>query len=468
MSNDAGWFDANGIYGALDGIVSPKKAEGSRLDDIISKSFELKGLDFQDVCSLCQIDSDEDCEAIFATARRIKEEIYGKRIVLFAPLYISNLCTNECLYCAFRRSNTQLTRRALDGDEIQNETRLILDQGHKRILLVAGESYPKDDGFSYVLKSIESIYATRNARGDSIRRVNANVAPLSVEQFKDLKGAGIGTYQLFQETYHQPTYANVHCSGKKADFGWRLNGMDRAMQAGIDDVGIGALLGLSDWRFELLSMIHHAQHLEKEFGVGCHTISVPRIEPAVGSDMASSPPNPVSDKDFKKIIAILRLAVPYTGIILSTRETAQMRDEAISLGVSQVSAGSCTDPGGYAADHDTSAEQFTLGDHRSLAEMVDSLGKSGFIPSFCTACYRTNRTGHDFMELAKPGAIKAKCGPNALASYLEYLQHYTQESTLSAGMHVIEDELATMPQKIRERTIGMLEKVEQGQRDVFC
>ena len=468
MSNGTGWFDRNAIFAALDKMRVSRKLDSWQLADIMDKSLELNGLSFQDLCALFQVETEEDCETLFSTARRIKEKIYGRRIVLFAPLYISNLCNNECLYCAFRRSNTLLTRRALNGEEIQNETRVILDQGHKRILLVAGEAYPKDDGFSYVIKAIESIYTTRNAQGDSIRRVNANVAPLTVERFRELKDVGIGTYQLFQETYHHLTYAAVHKAGKKSDFDWRLNGMDRAMQAGIDDVGIGVLLGLSHWRFELLALIHHAQHLEKEFGVGCHTISVPRIEPAVGSDMASAPPSPVSDKDFKKLVAILRLAVPYTGLILSTREAPQVRDEVISLGVSQISAGSCTDPGGYAADRNESAAQFTLGDHRSLAEMVDSLGNSGFIPSFCTACYRTNRTGHDFMELAKPGAIKAKCGPNALASYLEYLQHYTQESTLSAGRHLIEDELSAMPQKVRERTLGMLKKVEQGQRDVFC
>ena len=462
----ADWFDASAIYKSLE--TTSKAADKSRLVDIVSKSLELKGLDFDEVSFLCQLTSEEDCETLFAAARNIKEAIYGRRIVLFAPLYISNLCNNECLYCAFRRSNTQLTRRALARDEIQNETRIILNQGHKRILLVAGESYPREDGFSYVLKSVDAIYATRNDRGDSIRRVNANVAPLSVEQFRELKDAGIGTYQLFQETYHQPTYEKVHLSGKKADFGWRLNGMDRAMQAGIDDVGIGALLGLADWRFELLAMISHARHLEKEFGVGCHTVSVPRIEPAVGSDMASTPPSPVSDMDFKKIVAILRMAVPYTGIILSTRETAKLRDETISLGVSQISAGSCTDPGGYEADRNESAAQFTLGDHRSLAEVVACLDKSGFIPSFCTACYRTGRTGHEFMELAKPGNIKTKCGPNSLTSYLEFLMHYTPEAVCESGRKTIAAELDALPQNVRKRTAAMLEKVEKGDRDVFC
>jgi 2-iminoacetate synthase len=335
-------------------------------------------------------------------------------------------------------------------------------------MMVAGESYPKEDGFSYVIKAVEAVYAARNDRGDGIRRVNVNIAPLSVEQFRELKAAGIGTYQLFQETYHRPTYARVHVSGNKTDFDRRVGAMDRAMEAGIDDVGVGPLFGLADWRFEMLGLMAHIQHLEKEFGVGCHTISVPRIEPAVGSDLASAPPHAVSDRDFMKIVAILRLAVPYTGIIMSTRESAAMRDATLELGVSQISAGSCTDPGGYTDSRDESAAQFRLGDHRPLAEVIKDIGERGFIPSFCTACYRTGRTGHDFMDMAKPGAINSKCEPNALSTYLEYLIEYTPEGLDSPGRASIQSALTRMSRRDREKARAMLERVEQGQRDVFC
>ena len=459
------WLNEQHINSAIGHAHSPDRAQ---IDDIIAKSLELKGLSFDDVAVLCRVDSEDLLEPVFAAAKKVKEAIYGRRIVLFAPLYISNLCTNECLYCAFRRSNTQLTRRALQREEIQSETRTILDQGHKRVLMVAGESYPKEDGFSYVIKAIEAVYAAKNARGDSIRRINVNVAPLTVDQFKELKDSGIGTYQLFQETYHRPTYDQVHVSGKKKDFDWRVSAMDRAMQAGIDDVGIGPLFGLADWRFEVLAVMTHIQHLEKEFGIGCHTISVPRIEPAVGSDMASAPPHAVSDQDFKKIVAILRLAVPYTGLIMSTRENAQMREATLELGVSQISAGSCTDPGGYTDSRNESAAQFQLGDHRPLAEVIKDISERGFIPSFCTACYRTGRTGHDFMEMAKPGAIKSKCDPNALSTYLEYLIDYKPDGLSACGREAIQSALGGMSERNQAKARAMLEKVEQGQRDVFC
>jgi len=459
------WLDEQSIDAALSKASSPERAE---IDEIIAKSLELKGLSFEDVAVLCRVNTDDLLAPVFAAAKRIKEAIYGRRIVLFAPLYISNLCDNECMYCAFRRTNPHLTRRALQREEIQAETRVILDQGHKRVLLVAGEAYPKEDGFGYVLKAIEAIYATKNDRGDSIRRVNANVAPLSVEQFAALKDAGIGTYQLFQETYHRSTYGKVHLSGKKADFDWRVSAMDRAMQAGIDDVGIGPLFGLADWRFEVLALMAHVRHLEKEFGVGCHTISVPRIEPAVGSNMASCPPNAVSDQDFMKLVAILRLAVPYTGLIMSTRENAAMRHATLELGVSQISAGSCTDPGGYVNNRNESAAQFQLGDHRPLEEVIRDLSERGFIPSFCTACYRTGRTGHDFMDLAKPGAIKSKCGPNALSTYLEYLINYQPKGLSRVGRNAIQSELICMSSRDQKTAQALLDKVEQGQRDVYC
>ena len=306
-----------------------------------------------EVAVLTSVSDPELLGELFAAARDVKDAIYGSRLVLFAPLYVSNLCSNDCLYCAFRVRNKELKRRALTQAEIRREIELLVDQGHKRVLLVAGESYPKQ-GFGYVLDAIATIYQVKRGNGE-IRRVNVNVAPLSVDEFKQLKGTGIGTYQLFQETYHRDTYKAVHLGGRKRDYDWRVTAMHRAMEAGIDDVGIGVLFGLFDWRFEVLAMLQHIRELERVYGVGPHTISMPRLEPAIGSDMASNPPQPVSDVDFRKIVAILRLAVPYTGMIMSTRETANLRRETFALGVSQITAGSRTNPGGYAEDEEFDA-----------------------------------------------------------------------------------------------------------------
>jgi 2-iminoacetate synthase len=349
--------------------------------------------------------------------------------------------------------------------EIQQETEILVKQGHKRVLLVAGESYPKE-GFSYVLKAIEAVYGVKCGSGE-IRRVNVNVAPLSLEQFKELKTTGIGTYQVFQETYHHETYKKVHLGGKKADYDWRITAMDRAMEAGIDDVGIGVLFGLFDWRFEILALLQHIAHLEKTHGVGPHTLSVPRLEPAVGSDLATHPPHAVTDIDFRKIVAILRLAVPYTGIIMSTRETPNMRKETFALGVSQISAGSRTDPGGYAEGEDFSA-QFQLGDHRELDEVIRDVAELGYTPSFCTGCYRLGRTGKDFMDMAKPGDIRMHCEPNALSTFQEYLMDYASPETVVAGEKRIAELLSSMDEKAAARARELVEQVKAGKRDVFC
>jgi 2-iminoacetate synthase len=387
--------------------------------------------------------------------------------VLFAPLYISNLCSNECVYCAYRARNKELVRRALTQDEIATETRLLIEQGHKRLLLLAGESYPKEDGFGYILKAIETIYKTKSGGGE-IRRVNVNIAPLSVEQFKQLKAAKIGTYQLFQETYHRQTYAAVHQGGPKRDYDWRTTAFDRAMEAGIDDVGIGVLFGLYDWKFEVLAMLQHIRHLEAKFGVGPHTISVPRMEPAIGSTMAYHPPHRVSDNDFKKIVAIVRLTVPYTGIIMSTRENEDTRRATFELGVSQISAGSRTNPGGYAElGNQKKEEQFQSGDHRSLDEVVRDVASLGYTPSFCTACYRMGRTGADFMDLAKPGLIKEHCSPNALSSCMEYLMGYASPDTRKTGEKLVDHELATMPGNIGKTANELVGRVRKNERDVF-
>ncbi|HPB92382.1 MAG TPA: [FeFe] hydrogenase H-cluster radical SAM maturase HydG [Anaerohalosphaeraceae bacterium] len=448
-------------------MASASDKDASHVRDVLTKARQLHGLELDEVAVLTSITDPQLLHELFETARYVKETIYGRRLVLFAPLYISNLCSNECLYCAFRARSKAITRRALNQDEIRREIEILVAEGHKRTLLVAGESYPKE-GFSYILKSIETIYSVKLGNGE-IRRVNVNIAPLTSDEFRQLKDAHIGTYQLFQETYHRQTYRQVHLAGKKIDYDWRVTAMDRAMEAGIDDVGIGVLFGLCDWRFEILAMMQHIRHLEAEFGVGPHTISVPRLEPAAGSEMSIHPPRPVSDFDFRKIVAILRLAVPYTGIIMTTRENPEMRRDTFALGVSQISAGSKTNPGGYAEGKEIlNQAQFALGDHRSLDEVIYDITQLGYIPSFCTACYRLGRTGEDFMDLAKPGLIKEHCQPNALSTYLEYLLDYASPQTRQAGERLIEQALQQMDPLTRRRTEAMLQKVRTGKRDVYC
>jgi len=437
-----------------------------RVREVLAKAAELKGLNADDVATLATVSDPELIAELFDCARQVKETIYGRRLVVFAPLYISNLCRNECLYCAFRARNQEVKRRALTMEEIAQETRVLVTQGHKRVLLVAGESYPQE-GFDYVLKAIEAVYAVREGNG-SVRRINVNVAPLTVPEFRRLAEARLGTYQIFQETYHRETYAKVHVAGKKANYDWRLLALDRAMEAGIEDVGIGVLFGLADWRIELLALMQHAAHLEAAYGVGPHTISVPRLEPATGSDLAAHPPKPVSDLVFRKIVAILRLAVPYTGIIMSTRESPNLRRESFALGVSQISAGSRTNPGGYATDERLDEAQFCLGDHRSLDEVIRDVTSLGYIPSFCTGCYRMGRTGADFMDLAKPGLIRAHCDPNGLSTFIEYLEDYASDETRQVASPIIEQWLARMEPPVAERARAMMERVRGGERDVYC
>jgi len=448
-------------------IKNAKKEDKSRVREVLAKAKEEKGLTFPEVAVLMGIEDQELTQELYDAAKYVKEDIYGNRIVFFAPMYLTNFCANECVYCAFRKSNKELTRHALTEEEIIKETEILIDQGHKRVLLVAGESYP--GGIQYVLDAIDTIYSVKKDNG-SIRRMNVNLAPLSVEDFKLIHEKGIGTYQLFQETYDRDVYSKVHLRGKKSDFDWRATAIDRAMEAGIDDVGIGVLLGLADWRFDIMAMIQHAEHLETKFGVGCHTVSVPRIEPAHGSEYADAPLNPVSDEDFKKIVAILRLAVPYTGIIMSTREKAQMRRDTLALGVSQLSAGSRTNPGGYAeeAKEIFDQSQFQLGDHRSLEDVVNNLAEMGYIPSFCTACYRLGRTGDDFMELAKAGLIKKRCVPNAVGTFQEFLIDYASPETREAGEKAIEEEINKMEPEEQRVSKKICEKIRKGKRDVYC
>ena len=448
-------------------LTQGEKCDAARLRDILAKARGLGGLDDRDIAALMSVEDPVQLEDMFAAARQVKQEIYGKRLVLFAPLYVSNYCRNECVYCAFRANNKKLVRRALTQQEVAAEVRILQNQGHKRILLVAGESYPEGEGLNYILDCIDTVYATREGRGE-IRRVNVNLAPLTVEQFRQLKAHHIGTFQLFQETYHRQTYRQMHPAGVKSNYDWRVTVFDRAMTAGIDDVGVGLLFGLYNWKFEVLALMQHIRHLEAAFGVGPHTISVPRMEPACGSDLAGDPPCPVSDSDFLKLVAILRLAVPYTGIIMSTRETAEVRRASLALGVSQISAGSRTNPGGYGeAGEENIAQQFQLGDHRSLDEVIQDVAGLGYVPSFCTGCYRLGRTGKDFMDMAKPGLIKRHCSPNALSTFMEYLLDYASPETRTAGEKLIAHTLTQLDGPELAASQKLLAQVRNHQRDVY-
>lgn len=437
--------------------------------DVLKRSREAKGLTLKESASLLNITSPDLLEELFHTAREVKEKIYGNRLVLFAPLYVTNSCINNCLYCAFRKDNSLLKRKTLTIDEIKSEIEFLVRQGHKRVLLVAGE-HPKKSNLQFIHDAIDAIYSI-HLNGGNIRRVNVNTAPLSIDEFKILKSFGIGTYQCFQETYHYETYQQMHPSGPKHDYSWRLYAMDRALQAGIDDVGIGALFGLTDCKFETLALLNHAFNLDDRFGIGPHTISIPRLEPAFNAPLSHKPPFAVDDSSFKKLLAVIRLAVPYTGIILTTRERAELRREMFSLGVSQISAGSRTSPGAYKESQDImeehEMEQFQLGDHRTLDEVVKDCCVLGFLPSFCTACYRSSRTGDRFMELAKSGNIGKLCVPNAISTFDEYLIDYASDSTKKVGGDFVTKEIEKLDGVTKSKTMKMLERVESGERDVY-
>lgn len=459
-----GFVDDEKIWSLLE---MGRSVERERALAVVEKARDCQGLELAELAILLQSQEEEIIEAIYDAALYIKEAIYGRRIVFFAPLYISNVCANNCLYCAFRRDNQQLERRVLSMEEIRGEVEILLSEGHKRVLVVAGE-HPKLSGIDYLERAIATVYDTRVGNAN-IRRVNVNCAPLSVEDFKRLKACGIGTYQCFQETYHLDTYKVMHPSGPKADYLWRLHAPSRAMEAGIDDVGIGALFGLTDYRFEVMATLMHANYLDSTYGVGPHTISVPRLEPALNAPAANNPPHAVNDDDMRRIVSCLRLAVPYTGIILSTRERPEFRNELIGLGVSQISAGSRTAPGGYsqAKEHEPEAEQFFIGDARSLSEVMCQLCKDNYIPSFCTACYRSGRTGEKFMGLAKHGHIHNMCAPNALLSLKEYLLDYAQGETQAEGERVLSECVADLPPSIRQKTMEYLARIEKGERDLY-
>jgi len=432
---------------------------------ILEKAKNYKGLTHKEAAVLLLCSDEEQINEMYKIAKYIKEKIYGRRIVLFAPLYLSNYCVNNCKYCGYQHKNDSMCRRKLSQEQIRSEIIALQDMGHKRLALETGED-PVNCPIEYVLESIKTVYSTKHKNGD-IRRVNVNIAATTVENYKKLKEAGIGTYILFQETYHMPTYKKYHLSGPKSDYEYHTTAMDRAMEGGIDDVGIGVLYGLYDHVYETIGMLMEAEHLEAARGVGPHTISVPRLRPAEGVSTENYP-HMVSDDEFKKTIAVLRLAVPYTGMILSTRESAALRNEILEIGISQVSGGSCTGIGGYADDNKVSENtvQFEIDDSRSLDEVVGSLCEGGYIPSFCTACYREGRTGERFMQLAKTAQIGNVCQANALMTLKEYLMDYAGEKTRKEGLEVIARELKKIPNpKVKEIAKNNLNEIEHGKRD---
>ncbi|MCT4607020.1 MAG: [FeFe] hydrogenase H-cluster radical SAM maturase HydG [Marinisporobacter sp.] len=437
-----------------------KKASKEEISAIIKKARDCYGLSLKEAAILLQIEDENLLESLFDSARFIKDKIYGNRIVIFAPLYTSNECTNNCLYCGFRSANKELHRRTLSKEEIVAEAKAIENIGHKRVLLVCGED-PKKTHVDHITDAVGAIY-----KDVDIRRINVNAAPMSVEDFKKLKKAGIGTFQIFQETYHRETYEKMHEAGFKRDYDYRLTAIERAFEAGIDDFGIGVLLGLYDYKFDVLATLMHSEYMDEKYNVGPHTISVPRLRPALGSGLSETP-YPISDLEFKKIISVYRLTVPYTGIILSTREAASLRDELLSLGVSQISAGSKTNPGGYEED-DREATQFQTSDERSLDEMLQVVCEQGHLPSFCTACYRANRTGEVFMELAKDAHIHEFCQPNAILTFKENLVQFASDQTKEKGEKMIQKEFEKIDdEKMKEETLKRLKRIENGERDLY-
>jgi 2-iminoacetate synthase len=450
-------------------LIAGPAPSALRVKEILNKALRLRGLSLGETAELLRVDDPQATQEMLEAAGKAKLEIYGKRLVFFAPVYTGNKCVNNCTYCAFRRDNTGLRRLVLNQAQIQSEVECLLKEGHKRILLICGESNENDT--DYMVEAIRTSYAARY-NGNYVRRINLELAPTTVDNFAKLHAEKIGTYVCFQETYDPILYKEYHPSGPKANYDYRVTVFDRAMLGGINDVGLGALFGLADYRFEVLALMEHAAHLERVFGVGPHTVSVPRIEPAEGVPLSVAAPHAVSDADFKKLVAIIRLALPYTGIILSTRESEAMRTELFQYGISQISAGSRTDPGAYAEDAKGegahAGAQFSLGDHRSLDEVVSCIVGQGYIPSFCTGCYRKGRVGKDFMDLAKPGLIKQYCMPNALFTFQEYLRDFASAETRERGdeltKRMIEGiESAELAARVREG----VDQVAAGSRDIY-
>ena len=453
----------------LDSLEYAKNNKNNKklINEILEKAKKCKGISHREALILLDCELEEENEKMFKLAKEIKEKFYGKRIVMFAPLYLSNYCINGCVYCPYHMKNKHIVRKKLSQEEIKKEVIALQDLGHKRLALEAGED-PVNNPIEYILDSIKTIYSIKHKNG-AIRRVNVNIAATTVENYKKLKDAGIGTYILFQETYNKEQYEKLHPTGPKKDYAYHTEAMDRAMEAGIDDVGLGVLFGLNLYRYDFTGILMHAEHLEAKFGVGPHTISVPRICPADDinpEDFKDS----ISDELFAKIVAVLRIAVPYTGLIVSTRESQKSREKVLDLGVSQISGASSTAVGGY-ADRKLSlspenTEQFDVSDNRTLDEIVNWLLELGYIPSFCTACYREGRTGDRFMSLVKSGQIANCCQPNALMTLKEYLEDYASEETRINGEKVIEKEINNIGKEhVKSIVKERLEKIHNGERD---
>lgn len=445
-------------------FADEKKNDIEYVRSIIEKAKLRKGLTHREASVLLACENEEITNEMFALAEQIKKDFYGNRIVMFAPLYLSNYCVNGCVYCPYHYKNKHITRKKLTQEEVKKEVIALQDMGHKRLAIEAGED-PVNNPIEYIIECINTIYSIKHKNG-AIRRVNVNIAATTVENYKKLHDAGIGTYILFQETYHKESYEKLHPTGPKHNYAYHTEAMDRAMQGGIDDVGLGVLFGLELYRYELAALLMHAEHLEATYGVGPHTISVPRIKRADDID-PSAFDNSISDDTFAKICALIRIAVPYTGMIISTRESQTVREKVIKLGVSQISGASRTSVGGYTEDerpHDS--EQFDVSDQRTLDEVVRWLMELGYIPSFCTACYREGRTGDRFMTLLKNGQIQNCCHPNALMTLKEFLEDYASEETKEIGEKLIRDELKNIPKEnVRKIAEDYLNNIHLGKRD---
>lgn len=458
------FIDHNEILESL-AYAKSHKDDVYLIDKILQKARLRKGLNHREALVLLECEIKEKNEEIYALAEQIKKDFYGNRIVMFAPLYLSNYCVNGCVYCPYHSKNKHIARKKLTQEELKAEVIALQDMGHKRLAIEAGED-PVNNPIEYILECINTIYSIQHKNG-AIRRVNVNIAATTVENYRKLQQAGIGTYILFQETYHKKSYEKLHPTGPKSDYAYHTEAMDRAMEGGIDDVGIGVLFGLELYRYEFAGLLMHAEHLEAVHGVGPHTISVPRICPADDIDPANFD-NSISDDIFAKLVACIRIAVPYTGMIVSTRESKKTRERVLHLGVSQISGGSRTSVGGYVTPEpeEENSAQFDVSDNRSLDEVVQWLMSMDYIPSFCTACYREGRTGDRFMSLCKSGQIQNCCLPNALMTLKEYLQDYATPETRKLGEKLIDKELENIPnQNVRKIVVERLEKIAQGDRD---
>ena len=456
------FIDAKEIEGFLVGA----KPDREEVEAVVAKSLNKQRLSLQDTATLIKADDPESIFIIKQAAKRLKEAVYGNRIVLFAPLYVGNLCMNNCTYCGFRKANKEAVRVTLSREQLIQEVEALEDEGQKRLILVFGEH--KLYSPEFIAETTRSVYSVKKGNGE-IRRVNINAAPLTIEGFRTVKEAGIGTYQIFQETYHPEMYKLYHQSGAKKDYNNRLTALDRAQEAGLDDVGIGALFGLYDWRFEALALVRHTNHLEACYNVGPHTISFPRLQAA--SNMALNKKYELSDADFARMVAILRLAVPYTGLICTARENADVRSEVLQYGVSQIDGGTKLEIGAYSENTETpqdlNREQFQVSDSRSLHNVIDTLLDDGYLPSFCTACYRKGRTGEHFMEFSVPGFIKRFCTPNAIFTLAEYLEDYASEAQKQKGYQLIEKQLQQLEEPKISQIRNIIERIKQGERDLY-